>query len=92
MVEKGDRGMHARRQEKGAGETHRGEKRTGRQYPVGVCPDPTVAAYPSRVEQPLGRRLGRTCPRPKEGDHQKTTDGVQGHAYPRARHPLKESV
>ena len=89
--------MHARRQEKGAGETHRGEKRTGRQYPVGVwtrpsaCPDPTVAAYPSRVEQPLGRRLGRTCPGPKEGEHPKTTDGVEDNTYPRARHPLQES-
>ena len=65
MVEK-RRLWHARKK---AGErTHRGEKRTGRQYPVGVwtrqsaCPDPTVAAYPSRVEQPPGRWLGRTCP------------------------------
>ena len=63
-------------------ETHRGE----RQYPVGVwtrpsaCPNPTVAAYPSRVEQQLGRRLGSTCPGPKEGEHLKTTDGVEGHA------------
>ena len=90
--------MHVRRQEKGAGETHRGEKRTGRQYPVDVwtrasaCPDPTMAAYLSRVEQPRGRRLGRTCPSPKEGEHPKTTDRVEGHAHPRTQHPLKESV
>ena len=93
------RQWHARKKagERSRRNPHR-RKRTGRQYPVGVwtrpsaCPDPTVVTYPSTLEQPQGRLLGSTCPCPKEAEHLKSTDGVEGHANPRAQHPLKDSV